>query len=154
MCNCEQSNLLTRKYLFGAYRGYSNLRPKLQHDSDRPNERFRLRCSRIHSGTIKEREMKRFFTSHLYSTGRPAPTCLEAPGSHFLCSASSTHSFHKRRGETVHIMEGPHFAVAHQFHFFGMPCECLRGPAQLKLTRTVRFSSNIRIQISLANAMR
>ena len=98
--------------------------------------------------------MKSFFLSYLYSTGRPASTCLQTLGSYFPCSASSTHSFNKRRGETVHITEGSRFAVARHPRFFGMPSECLRGPAQLKLTRTLRFSSNNRIQISLANATR
>ena len=98
--------------------------------------------------------MKRFFTSYSYSTGRPAPTCLQTLGSYFPRSASFTHSFNKRRGETVHIMEGSHFAVAHHFHFFGMPSEFLKGPAQLTLTRTHRFSSNIWTQISLADATR
>jgi hypothetical protein len=98
--------------------------------------------------------MKRFFLPYLYSTGRPAPTCLQTLGSYFPCSASFTHSFNKRRGETVHIMEGPYFAVARHPSFFGMPLEYLRGPAQLAVTRTLRFSSNSRNQISLADATR
>ena len=98
--------------------------------------------------------MKRFFISHLYSTGRPAPTCLQTLGSYVPCSASSTHSFNKRRGETVHITEGRHFAVARRPRFFGRPLESLRDSVQLKLTRTLRFSSNIRTQISLADATR
>src|SRR5579872_1125126 len=93
--------------------------------------------------------MQRFLTSHLYSTGRPAPTCLQTLGSYVPCSASSTHSFNKRRGETVHITERRHFAVARRPSLLGMPPEYLRLPAQLKPTRTLRFSSNIRIQISL-----
>jgi len=36
MCNFEQSHLLIRNNLLSQYREYSNLRPKLQHDSDRP----------------------------------------------------------------------------------------------------------------------
>src|SRR6185437_11628899 len=98
--------------------------------------------------------MKRFLARYSYSTGRPAPACLQTLGSYSPCSASATHSFNKRRGETVHIMEGPHFAVAHYFDFFGMPSESLRIPAQLKLTRTLHFSSNIRNQISLVDATR
>ena len=98
--------------------------------------------------------MKRFFTSYSYSTGRPAPTCLQTLGSYFPRSASFTHSFNKRRGETVHITAGPHFAVACCLSFFGMPLEYLRGPAQLMLRRTLRFSSHIRTQISLADATR
>jgi len=98
--------------------------------------------------------MKHFFISHLYSTGRPAPTCLQALGSYFPCSASSAHSFNKRRGETVHITERPDFAAARRPGFFGTPLEYLRGSVQLKLTRTLRFSSNIRTQISLADATR
>lgn len=39
--------LYQQAVLFVAYRGYSNLLPKLQHDSDRPDWSFRLRCSRI-----------------------------------------------------------------------------------------------------------
>ncbi len=93
--------------------------------------------------------MQRFLTSYLYSTGRPAPTCLQTLGSYVPCSASSAHSFNKRRGETVHITERRHFAAARCPRFLGMPLEYLKGPVQLKLTRTLRFSSNIRIQISL-----
>lgn len=36
VCNFEQSHLLIRDNLLSQYREYSNLRPKLQHDSDRP----------------------------------------------------------------------------------------------------------------------
>lgn len=93
--------------------------------------------------------MKPFFSSYSYSTGRPASTCLQTLGSHFLCSASSAYSFNKRRGETVHIVERPYFAVVRRPRLLGMPLEYLRFPAQLKLARTLRFSSNIRIQIPL-----
>lgn len=92
--------------------------------------------------------MKLFFSSNSYSTGRPAPTCPQTLGSYVPCSASSAYSFNKRRGETVHIVERPHFAVVRRPRFLGM-VEYLRFPAQLKLTRTLDFSSNIRSQISL-----
>lgn len=98
--------------------------------------------------------MKRFFTSYLYSTGRPAPTYLQTLGSYVPCSASSTHSFNKRRGETVHFKERRHFEVARRPHFLGMPLGYLKGPAQLMLMRNLRFSSHIRTQISLADATR
>lgn len=98
--------------------------------------------------------MKRFLTFDSYSTGRPAPTCLQTLGSYVPYSASFTHSFNKRRGETVHIAEGSHFAVAHHFHFFEVLSKFLKDLAQLNLTRTLHFSSNIRNQISLADATR
>lgn len=80
--------------------------------------------------------MQRFFLLNLYSTGRPVPTCLQTLGSYVPCSASSTHSFNKRRGETVHFKERRRFAVARRPHLLGMPLEDLRGPVQLMLTRT------------------
>jgi len=106
------------------------------------------------SGRIKGREMKSFSLFYLHSTGRPASICLQTLGSYSPCSASSAHSFNKRRGETVHTTERPHFAVTRRPRFFGMPLEYLKGPAPFTFTRTLRFSSNIRIQISLADATR
>ena|GEM_PF-3817134 len=93
--------------------------------------------------------MKLFFSSYSYSTGRPAPTCPQRLGSYVPCSTSSAYSFNKRRGETVHIVERPHCAVARRPRFLGMVLKYVRFPAQLKLTRTLDFSSNIRSQISL-----
>ena len=98
--------------------------------------------------------MNRFFLSSYLFTGRPASIFLLRLTSYFNRFVSPVNSFNKRGGETVHYAGGSWLAVACNSRLSGMPLEYFQGSAQVKIKRTLLFSSTMQIQISLADATR